>query len=362
MAAFNPQQTVFTLSMLAGLGDSLTGSVGTIEPALTQLLETQLTTLEPQIGSWELVWGPAVYELPTSNRPDNTMFVVSGNGQLVVAVAGTNPYSFLDWIVEDFLVTPQVPWLTGSPFSLERKVSLGTFIGLSVLQTLTPGPGQPGAGVLLKDFLASQVGAPITINVAGHSLGGALSPTLALWLSDVRAGWDPAGNATLSVLPSAGPTAGNAAFAHYSDSQIGAQVTRLYNPLDIVPKAWTTSDLQTIPNLYVPNIPPDLFVNGFADLAVDISKDDDYTQINLTAPPLPGSAINTGIIHPLLPSILNFFAQVAYQHVDAYSILMRTTAALDPVLQTLKTSAQLRSPVGELIRLEGKLAKFKLKV
>src|SRR5258707_15158525 len=79
MATFNPQQTVFTLSMLAGLGDSLTGSVGTIEPALTQLLETQLTTLEPQIGSWELVWGPAVYELPTSNRPDNTMFVVSGN-------------------------------------------------------------------------------------------------------------------------------------------------------------------------------------------------------------------------------------------------------------------------------------------
>jgi len=362
VATFNPQQTVFTLSMLAGLGDSLTGSVGTIEPALTQLLETQLTTLQPQIGSWELVWGPAVYELPTSDRPDNTMFVVSGSGQLVVAIAGTNPYSFLDWIVEDFLVSSQVPWLTGSPFSLERKISLGTFNGLSVLQHLTPGPGQAGAGVLLKDFLAAQVSAPITVNVTGHSLGGALSPTVALWLHDVRAEWDPAGNASLAVLPSAGPTAGNSAFAQYSDSQIGAQVTRLYNPLDIVPKAWMTSDLQEIPNLYAPDIEPDLFVDGFVDLAIDISKNGDYTQINLNAPALPGSSVNTSKINPTDPAILNFFAQVGYQHVDAYSVLLGIASPLSPILQTLKTSAQLRSPVSVLTRLQGKLAKFKLKV
>jgi hypothetical protein len=348
--------------MLAGLGDSLTGSVGTIEPALTTLLEKQLTTVQPWIGNWDLVWGPAVYELPTSDRPDNAMFVVSGGGQLVVAIAGTNPYSLLDWIVEDFLVSSQVPWPTGSPFPQERKISLGAFTGLSVLQTLVPGPGQLGAGVPLKDFLATQVGAPITINISGHSLGGALSPTVALWLSDIRASWDPAGNATLAVLPSAGPTAGNAAFAQYSDSQIGAQVTRLHNPLDIVPKAWTTSDLQTIPDLYAPSIPPDFLLQGFADLAVDISKDGGYTQINLNAPALPGSTVNTGIIDPLLLPILNFFAQVAYQHVDAYSVLLGTTAALDPILQTLKASAQVRNPVNELTRLKGQIAKFQLKL
>src|SRR3982751_2609674 len=207
VGTFNPQQTVFTLSMLAGLGDTLSGNVATIEPALQTLLETKLADpqLQSQIGSWALVWGPAVYELPLSDRPDNTMFVVSGSEGLVVAVAGTNPYAFLDWIVEDFLVTAQVPWLTGSPFSFERRISLGTFIGLSALQSLKPGPGLHGAGVLLKDFLATQVSAPITLNIAGHSLGGALSPTLALWLSDVRQEWDPAGNATLAVLPSAGP-------------------------------------------------------------------------------------------------------------------------------------------------------------
>ena len=350
--------------MLAGLGDSLSGSVATIEPALTQLLsgpKGQLTTLQPLIGTWELVWGPAVYEFPTSDRPDNTMFVVSNNsGELVVAVAGTNPYSFLDWIVEDFLVSAQVLWLTGSPFSLERKISLGTFIGLSVLQKLMPGPGQPGAGVLLKDFLATQVSAPVTVNVAGHSLGGALSPTLALWLSEVRKEWDPAGNASLSVLPSAGPTAGNEAFAQYSDSQIGTQVTRLYNPLDVVPKAWTTSDLQEIPNLYTPDIQPDAFVNLFADLCIDISQNGGYTQINLNAPALSGSTVNTSIIHPLDSAFSNFFSQVGYQHMEAYSDLLGTNAALSPVLQTIKASAQLRGPASVLTRLQGKLAKFNL--
>jgi hypothetical protein len=245
---------------------------------------------------------------------------------------------------------------------VERRISLGTFNGLSVLQTLTPGPGLPGAGMLLRNFLATQVAAPVTINIAGHSLGGALSPTLSLWLSDTQAKWDPAGNATLAVLPSAGPTAGNAEFAQYSDTQIGAQVTRLYNPLDIVPKAWTTSDLQKIPNLYTPDINPDLLLKGFADLAVAISKDGGYTQINLGAPPLQGSAINTSIIKPFDLPILNFFAQAAYQHVDAYPILLGIPEAMKPVLDILKASASFGSPINALARLKGKLAKFEVKV
>src|SRR5262249_21292014 len=171
-----------------------------------------------------------------------------------------------DWLVEGFLVSGdrQVPWLTGQPFSLERKISLGTFIGLRALQTLKPGPTLPGAGATVRDFLATQVGAPIEINLGGHSLGGALSPTLALWLAARRSDWDPAGHASLSVLPSAGPTAGNQEFADYSDGKIGPRVTRLHNPFDIAPDAWAVADLQAIPTLYAPEIQPDDVVNGFA--------------------------------------------------------------------------------------------------
>ncbi|MGH9905070.1 MAG: lipase family protein [Pyrinomonadaceae bacterium] len=57
--------------------------------------------------------------------------------------------------------------------------------------------------------------APTPISVTGHSLGGALSPAVALWLSDTKAQWDPSGRSSLACLPSAGPTSGDQAFATY---------------------------------------------------------------------------------------------------------------------------------------------------
>ncbi len=358
MQEYNPQQTIFALSVLPGLADTFTGDVPAIEAALTTELKSQLARLQPQIGTWELVWGPAVYELPTSNRPDNTMFVASSAGQLVVAVAGTNPYALLDWIVEDFLVRTQIPWLTGSPLSLDRKISLGTFIGLSVLQTMKPGAGQPGAGVLLKDFLSTRTGSPVSISVSGHSLGGALSPALALWLHDLREEWDPHGNATLSSLPSAGPTAGNEAFAAYLDSKIGAQVSRLYNPLDVVPHAWMLSTLAEIPTVYAPDIEPDDLMRDFAKLALDAAKNGDYTQINLSDPPLSGSSVNTSIIHELEPAFLNFFRQLAYQHTEAYYVLMGVSEAMASVFQKIKASARPFGAEEILALIRSKLAKL----
>jgi len=363
MPTYSPEQTVFTLSMLSGLGSCFSGSVSTIEAALGQDLAGKLSSLQPQIGSWEVVWGPAVYELPTSDRPDNVMYVAQrtdlpGIPQLVVAIAGTNPYSFLDWIVEDFLVRTQVPWLSGGLIhAAECRISLGTFIGLSVLQTLMPGSGQPGAGTTLKSFLAGQTGAPISIAVSGHSLGGALSPTLALWLHETRSHWDPNGNATLSVLPAAGPTAGNAAFAAYSDTQIGASVTRVHNPLDIVPLAWNTGSLLTIPTLYAPLIEPDSLLTAFDDLALAISAGGGYTQINASAPALPGSAVNASLINPGHSAFENFFVQAGYQHVDAYLELMGVPEVI-PLLQCAKASAETLGVGNALTRLQGKIAKF----
>jgi triacylglycerol lipase len=367
MPSFTPEQTIFSLAMLAGLADAYTGSVATIEPALTTDLNNHLTAMTTEIGSWEVVWGPAVYELPTSNRPDNTMYVARGNGQpgfpnLVVAIAGTNPYSLFDWLVEDLLVTPQIPWPSGKPFSLERRIALGTFIGLSALQTLKPGAAQPGAGTTLKEFLATQVSAPLSLAITGHSLGGALSPTVALWLHDVQKEWDPAGHASLSVLPAAGPTAGNQAFANYSDAQIGAEVTRLHNPLDIVPHAWTTSDLQQLPTLYAPAIPTSDLLNDLVDLAIDISKFGDYTQINLNAPPLPGSAVNTSQINPNASPFVNFLSQAVYQHIEAYFDLLgipKDTPPLSDLLLRLKASAGVVDPAQLGSRLQSKLAKFR---
>jgi hypothetical protein len=199
------------------------------------------------------------------------------------------------------------------------------------------------------------VSSPIGVNVSGHSLGGALSPTLALWLHDLQTQWDPAKHASLSALPSAGPTAGNQAFAAYSDAQ-AVQVTRVHNALDVVPHAWTTTDLQEVPDLYAPDIEPDDLVNDFVALAIDISKNGGYTQIDLDAPALPGT-VNTSIIKPGDPAFLNFFRQVGFQHVDAYYDLLEVPF-LSGIMQCVKDSAQVSGPGDVLDRLKGKLAKF----
>jgi hypothetical protein len=72
---------------------------------------------------------------------------------------------------------------------------------VSILLATKPSAGLPGAGLTLPEFLrvAVQGQAAIQVETTGHSLGGALSPVLALWLADQQgtpAGWNPRGVAT----------------------------------------------------------------------------------------------------------------------------------------------------------------------
>ena len=151
MPTYSQNQSVFTLSILANLGSTITGNIDQIEAVLANTIDTQLLSFKPEIGTWTVVWGPAVYQAPASNRVDNVMYVAQAGtdtetpGQLVVAIAGTDPYSAFDWLLEDVLVSTLVPWPTGTPpQTSDPRVSLGTFLGLSILQHLRAGPRQPG--------------------------------------------------------------------------------------------------------------------------------------------------------------------------------------------------------------------------
>src|SRR5262249_6813246 len=150
-------------------------------------------------------------QAPRSSVADNVMYVAKNTAtppQYVVAIAGTNYNSVWDVLIEDFLVSVQTPWIYGNPAaSSAPSISAGTFIGLSILQVLTPGAPMPGANQTLTTFLSGPSGQPIDVITTGHSLGGALSPVLALFLADTRALWDPAGRATIACEPTAGPTA-----------------------------------------------------------------------------------------------------------------------------------------------------------
>jgi lipase (class 3) len=157
----------------------------------------------------------------------------------------------------------------------------------------------------------------VRIVVTGHSKGGALAPTLALWLTDTQGSaaeaqrWDPEGRASVDCYSFAGPTAGNDAFAQRSNQVIGDRCHRIYNRLDVVAKAWVPGSLRGIGSLYEPDVPS---IPGLASLVGKIADVVDtqhleYTHIGNHVLELPGT---------IDPHHTDFFSQFVHQHLQAY--------------------------------------------
>ena len=285
------------------------------EALLYQEILAALKRHETEIGKWEIVWGPAVETNATPYLPVNSMYVAHNLDQpsrYAVAIAGTNPVSLFDWFIEDFLVALQIPWeFAGGAGS----ISLGTAIGLSILLRSKPGGNRPSAGLRLFDFLAALPGKDIDLTFTGHSLGGALSPVLALVFHDTRPLWDAHEKAHLHAMATAGPTAGNSRFAAYLDHHL--PVTRFWNSLDIVPHAWNQGLLDQLPGLYAPEIPEDLAVDLLVGMAKAAALVGDYQQIRQHALPFAGT-VKTSLIDPRKSTLFNYLFQELYQHVTAY--------------------------------------------
>jgi hypothetical protein len=326
MPTFTPEQVMLTLAFIADMGTDLTGNSCNDESQLYSRIQNSLQTLAPVKGNWQLVWGPAVFKFSFVVFPDNVLYVVQSTQdptQYVVATSGTDPWSVSDWVFEDLLVKYMLPWPYGNPEPFNPWISTSTAIGLTALQNLKPCVGIPGTGQLLLEYLRGVVAnnSSVTVTTTGHSLGGTMSSTIALWLIDTQGTvkvspenqWDPNNKATVACFCFAGATAGNQDFAAYSDNRIGARTQRIWNSLDVVPHGWNVALLQQIPSLYEPLIQPDAIIQGLVSEAIAAVQTDNYVQILGSQPPLPGK-LNADL--PL------FFSQMEYQHVDAYIELL----------------------------------------
>lgn len=280
----------------------------------------------PQLkGNWDIVWGPRVYDFPIVSKglSNNTMMVAQSTSDpdtYVIAIAGTDPKSWSDWLFEDFWVWDTFPWIYGLPGSGDAAISAATAVGLVTLQNLAPVAGTPGAGQRLTDFLSAAVEGKsgVDIYVTGHSLGGALAPAVACWLNDTKIVWG--GEATtIHAYAFAGATPGNGAFARWMNSQFpGEQLVRVSNTLDLVPHAWNYETLMEIPGLYSSPYALPTALDGLVRKIATRLQPLDYQFVGQGAQIQPIQ----GAIHdvtPLPPSQLErFLAQVLYQHVDAY--------------------------------------------
>lgn len=276
---------IATLAFVAYTGDTLTGSDRQVERTLQSCLPREIARQPALAGRWTLEWGPVVYKFNGAKLDDNMLYAVRNRAEpwrVAVVTRGTNPKAILDWLREDFEVGETVAWPHGAvPDGLKPRISRATALGLKILQGLAPAPGLPHAGQSIEKYLATAVRAQgvESIAVAGHSLGGALAPALALWLEDKREGWDPMGKAALSVYALAGPTPGDADFAAYYDARLGPATRRFHDPYDVVPHAWNLAALRTTPNLYQPVIKPSLLEEAAATAAIDLVRDKGYLQI-----------------------------------------------------------------------------------
>src|SRR5439155_14268427 len=145
-------------------------------------------------------------------------------------------------------------WRSGTRRRILRHLgavgeALADRYSLNILRLLEGGAhlrSQLGSGQDLSSFLKVAVGqahGKANVVVTGHSKGGALASTLALWLRDTQGRqfvreeeqWDPDERVTVRSFSFAGLTAGNAEFVKRSNTRIGQRCNRIFKLLVIVP-------------------------------------------------------------------------------------------------------------------------------
>ena len=285
--------------------------------------------LRSYIGNdWQVVWGPVTSNSRKAGMSaldsfvtDNTMYVARGinpatqTPMYVVGVAGTNVVSQKGWRMEDFNVIKESDW--GVPGS--GKISAGSALGLSILSTMKDAP----TGKTLLEFLGTlKAAGPTEIAFTGHSLGGALSPLMALKCIE-WAGQMGYKNLTVSVYPIAGPTPGDSQFARYAAQKFGTNYHSVINAYDIVPKSWQKDMFATIPTLYASS--PPFNPGGKQGFTLPAPYKTDFEAlkpiINLKtyqriAPDKEYVFVGSPNVYPANDG--SFLKEAGYQHVKAY--------------------------------------------
>lgn len=244
------------------------------DSAIHQVLRD--TAVQARMGRWSVAWGPVVFSNAKDNCGDDCVVdnllvlykrqcTMPGVPEYVLATSGTNGNSKFGWFDEDFDVYQMVQWpnkasyptieaftaqlnSSGSTSSTGIAVSVGTATGVVRLLNMSDG-NQGTLYQTLKDSIPANSNA--TLAVAGHSLGGALSPALALALKQYQKQWNDLEGVTVTTHPTAGASPGNLAFRDYFYQTIGAQNFRgRMNLNDLVPHAWQPSFLAKIKELY----------------------------------------------------------------------------------------------------------------
>lgn len=305
LVPYHKDSVIFSLSLISNINEGRFGSVDSLQTQATRGVNNLLhnDSVQQLIGTWTPVWGPVTYtEDPTGNKnpdtcvTDNTLMLLKGTDPsdpsktlYVLAIAGTIGASSYDWFTEDFGLDTMALWPAKTPgksntvafkqpsisnnssvTNTGRYISTGMATGLNVLfNTMVDGSKGTLMNYLSTTFKNSSNS--IEIAVAGHSLGGALAPCVALSLMDNQSVWNPALSCKITCYATAGFSPGNVNFASYFQKQIGANFKGSCNSNDVAINLYQTSTMLQVPTLYdsiignCSSLQNQSFIAGFID-------------------------------------------------------------------------------------------------
>ncbi|KAF2151607.1 hypothetical protein K461DRAFT_321807 [Myriangium duriaei CBS 260.36] len=328
-----------------------------LRSALNDTVNTLLTGKLAKYG-WNLAWGPQVWKKNGINPltpADNSWYATRNSAvtfpdgvfeTYIISISGTASLSSYDWLTEDFKVNEIVDfnaWTQGwrttltSPTTIQVSNSasspyaaLGICHGVHKILTHKASPGFAAADSSLFDFVQRLKG-NLRVIFTGHSLGGALAPTIALGLynSGALSGVEDSLRNIL-VVPAAGFSPGernlanlfNRTFPQSSTNGVQTWNADFFNTRDIVPQAWCADPTKSERNLdhvlsiySTRELGPVLhtIVKGLIGKEKQLAQSSGVTYIPVQGVSFDGPAPTSPIT-----GLGQFVAEVAKQHVAAY--------------------------------------------
>ena len=280
---------------------------------LAKNLTKMLLSVKDELTFSGVAWGPVAYK-DDEVFSESLMYAVKditvkGDPEYTLVIRGTNPVSLVSWVFQDLNVAGQTPWSRQSTHTVSTSsyISKATDTSLGIHKALKSG----GETVLdwLTGIINENSGRTVKLNVCGHSLGGLMSTTFALWLHDELAFQNLLDRVDLRVYAFAGPTAGNGAYVSFLTESLGDRYTCYVNDYDIAPCVWSEAGMERLPGIYGDGITMNDFEEKLYALLCQQVQSLDYAA--------PGNA--SGI-----PSAPNgklgdgYMLQAIYQHVFPY--------------------------------------------
>jgi pimeloyl-ACP methyl ester carboxylesterase len=298
-------------------------------------INERLGQCEHWFGKYTTVWGPAyhhikrplIHRFNKENSIDSMAFIVQDLDcptDYYIVIRGTNPRNLYEWIFQDFWVGNLIPWNMvpyedlvppSQPSTTIPAISFGANIAFTLLVKFLK---DSDSGKSIEDFIKSltsqfcglapaKSGPKIVIHLTGHSLGGTLATTLALYLNE---NWSGVFKPDIISYNFAGPTVGNQEFADLSGRVLGDHYKRYANVLDVVTQVWNRESMEKLPIIYNENrIPiPHLLLKVLYGLAIPAVYDKKYTHIG------EYQAVPSKVV-PLLDQ---YVAQMVFQHLIPY--------------------------------------------